>query len=112
MKEFKKGDKVIALTTPENELSQKRKRGKVYKVTDILICPKDNLQLLNIDDNKAVGKVSVIGCVCGEIHENKGLAWTHSDHFSKTDDVKEALDRAVENEDWDMAIALRDVNKV
>lgn len=111
MKEFKKGDKVVALTTPENKLSQHRVRGQVYEVTDVMTCPKEMTQLINIEKTKAVGKVSVIGCVCGEIHDNNGLAWTHIDHFAKTDDVKEALDRAVENEDWDMAIALRDVNK-
>lgn len=111
MKEFKKGDEVVALTTPENNLSQPRVRGKVYKVTSILVCPNEGFQLINLDNTKSIDN-SLIGCVCGETHDNKKLAWTHSDHFTKTDDVKEALDRAVENEDWGMAIALRDVNKV
>jgi len=112
MKQFQVKDKVVALTTPENELSQHRVRGKVYEVTDTFICPNKSIQLININDTKQKSETSYIGCVCGEVHENRGLAWTHSDHFTSVNDVKDALAQAISNEDYDMAIALRDLKEV
>ena len=111
MRKLEVGDKVVALTTPENGLSQNRVRGMVYKVTDTFDCPKGDIQLININDTKPTPNANYIGCICGELHENNGLSWTSSDHFSNIDDVSEALDKALSEEDYDMAIALRDLKE-
>lgn len=111
MKKLDKGDKVVALTTPENEMSQNRIRGMVYKVTDVFDCPNEDIQLININDSKPASGANYIGCICGELHDNKGLSWTHSDHFSKIDDISDALEKALTEEDYDMAIALRDLKE-
>ena len=104
------GDEVIALTTPENDFSQKRIRGSEYKVTGILECPK-GCKLVNIDNTPASIDSKIVSCNCNMHHDNGGLAWTFVDHFVKREDIPKALDKALGVEDYATAILLRDLNK-
>jgi protein-arginine kinase activator protein McsA len=40
---------------------------------------------------------------------SKGLKWTHSHLFTKINDLDSAIEEAVENEDYEMAVILRDL---
>jgi hypothetical protein len=103
------GDTVIPLSNPFNIMSQKREKGVPSKVTDILYCATTGKQLLNVDDNVCVTGSDFIHCSCGQPHLNRGLSWTDASEFVKGGDIKEALKIAEANEDWDLAIMLRDL---
>lgn len=112
MQKFKVGDTVIPLSNPFNKFSQKRKKGDPCEVTAVMYCSKEGFQLVNVDDNREPkNSAGVFGCCCGELHLSNGLAWTDSSEFVKASNLEEALNIAVANEDWDLAIKLRDLNK-
>lgn len=102
------GDTVIPLSNPANIMSQKRTKGKPCKVTDILYCATTGEQLLNVDGNVSIGNSDFLYCNCGQPHLNRGLAWTDSAEFVKGSNLEEALKYAEDNEDWDLAIMIRD----
>lgn len=108
MKIFKPGDKVIALTNPKNAFSQPRVKGKIYTVEAIYFCSGCGNQMVNLGFKT---KNSKIFCgPCDNMQSSKGLCWTRSEHFSKVDDFEESLKEALENEDYEMASLLRDLN--
>ena len=112
MEKLKVGDKVIPLSNPFNKFSQKRKKGEPCEVTAVMYCSKEGFQLINVDDNvEPKGANGFFGCTCGEIHLSNDLAWTEAGEFIKADSLEEALEIAVANEDWDLAVKLRDLNK-
>jgi hypothetical protein len=106
MKIFKPGDEVIALTDPHCSFCQPRKKGKRYVVEAIMYCIKCGQQFISLS-NKSNNKS--FKCACGNIKPSQGLYWTPSDHFSKSDDFQEALQEAIDNEDYEMASLLRDL---
>ena len=108
MNKFKVGDKVVALIGQVHPNAQPRTKGKIYDVIDIMFCTRDGHQMINLgyDSNHAA-----LICTCGLKHPNNRLMWTNSEHFAKVDDVEEALEEAVANEDYELAVILRDINK-
>jgi protein-arginine kinase activator protein McsA len=109
MKNLKIGDQVIALTNPQGDYAQKRVKGNIYTVKDVLYCHSCGSQKINIGMPKI--KHNTVGCNCGAISDNKGLGWTSSNLFVKVDDIHNAIDVACEVEDYETAAMLRDINK-
>lgn len=85
---FKIGQKVIALTNPLNSFSQFRVKGKIYIVKDIMYCCKTGMQSINIGGKANSNRTR---CECGELHENKGLGWTHSKYFASVEEKGEMM---------------------
>jgi hypothetical protein len=112
MEKIEIGDNVIALSSTPCENAQTRIKGKIYKVCDISYCSKCGLQLLNI--GQASPNDATIECTCNYVGRANGLMWTFSTEFRKlTSDSLEALEsEAVENEDYELAGTLRDLQKV
>lgn len=108
MNRFKVGDKVVALIGQTHPNAQPRIKGKIYDVIDIMFCPRDGHQMINLGYGSEHAGVI---CTCGGRHPNNGLMWTNAEHFAKVDDIEEALEEAVANEDYELAAMLRDVNK-
>lgn len=110
MKRFEIGDKVVALNNPFTSNSQPRVKGKVYKVVDIMYCSGCGIQVINIGE-ACTASSGFVSCLCNTRTHNKGLAWTSSEYFAKVDDVADAIEAAVAEEDYETAAMLRDINK-
>jgi hypothetical protein len=108
MNKFNIGDKVVALSNQPRPSCQERVKGRVYSVEKILYCPTDGHQMINIGPTS---ENDFYNCSCGKKHATNGFKWTLSREFAKVDNVEEALEEAVANEDYDLAIVLRDINK-
>jgi hypothetical protein len=108
MNKFKAGDKVVALVGQTHPSAQPRVKGKIYEVVDIMFCHREGHQMINLGYGS---EHNTILCSCGKKHFNNGLMWTDSAHFAKVDEVDKALEKAVAEEDYDLAIILRDINK-
>jgi protein-arginine kinase activator protein McsA len=106
MKRFKIGDKVIALNNPPDNNCQPRVKGNTYIVEAIMYCSGCGEQQINIGSSSSKNNMK---CTCGEVVLNKGLKWTHSYLFTKINDLDIAIEEAVENEDYEMAVILRDL---
>jgi hypothetical protein len=101
---FNIGEKVLALTNPADTSCQPRTKGKIYTVTGMIFCPLTGEQSINIDHN--LGISNYVDCNCGNTHL-VGLAhYTRSIHFARINES--ALDRALDNEDYELAILIRD----
>jgi hypothetical protein len=107
-KRFKIGDKVVALTNPKSEFGQPRIKGNTYVVNAIMYCSGCGEQEINIGSSNPKNTTK---CTCGELMLSKGLKWTHSHLFTKINDLDSAIEEAVENEDYEMAAILRDLNR-
>lgn len=110
MKRFKIGDSVVALNNPMNSKSQPRVKGTVYKVVDIMYCSGCGVQVINIGESAQINS-GFVSCPCNTRTPNKGLAWTQSKYFAKVDDLADAIEAAVAEEDYETAALLRDINK-
>jgi len=112
-KRFKIGDKVVSLTNPATEGSQPRVKGKTYNVKAVQYCSGCGTQNINLGYGLPPNKFSNYGdCTCGKEALNEGLYWTLSKYFARVDDLDTAIEEAVENEDYETAATLRDLNKV
>jgi hypothetical protein len=101
------GEEVIALSNSvENE--QLRVKGNLYVVNAIGYCSGCGEQIINISGES---KIKEGKCTCGNIQPSKGLWWTKSRHFVKSEEssIKKALEEALELEDYELAITLRDL---
>jgi len=108
MNKFKIGEKVVALIGQVHPNAQPRTKGNIYTVEDVMFCSTDGHQMINLGyQSKHIGLI----CTCGKKHPTNGLMWTNSEHFAKVDDVEEALEEAIANEDYELATILRDINK-
>ena len=105
---FKIGDKVVALTNPKSEKCQPRIKGEVYVVNDIKYCSVCGVQCINIGHFQMSSSGRLL-CGCGHADDNRGLAWTGSMFFAKVDECEDALELAIENEDYELASILRDL---
>lgn len=110
MKRFKIGDSVVALNNPTNSRSQPRVKGTVYKVVDIMYCFGCGMQVINIGERSQPSSGFVV-CTCNVRIPNKDLCWTYSEYFAKVDDLADAIEAAVAEEDYETAAMLRDINK-
>lgn len=110
MNNFKIGETVIALTNPHSERCQDRIKGKEYTVTNIFYCQTTGEQMININNNTRNHNV-IIRCVCGQRHNTySNLQFTLSKLFVRPQNISEQIKKAVEIEDYDTAILLRDLN--
>jgi hypothetical protein len=107
---FKVGEEAIALSTASSP-NQPRKKGRSYIVTNTMFCSTDGNQLINIDSTEHIGKSGHISCGCGKRHHGNGLAWTYANKFVHPDDIEERMNQAVNEEDYELASDLRDLNK-
>ena len=107
MENFKIGDIVISLTNPPNPFCQPRVKGKQYEIKAISYCMSCGSQQINIGHTAVVS--NYISCECGSTQQNNGLRWTSSKHFIKQEDIEETIAMAVEEENYDIAIMLRDL---
>jgi hypothetical protein len=110
-KRFKIGDKVVALTSNRDEKSQPRVKGKIYNVHAIRYCPGCGMQKINLGLPIPAGTSNMTVCTCSKKSPSEGLYWTLSKFFAKVDDLDSALESALENEDYELAVMLRDLNK-
>lgn len=110
--QHKIGDKVLSLSTTESEYAQPRLKGEVYIVSDISSCSNCGIDYINTGsiEKKMVGKCTA----CQSEQDTKGLKWTPSLNYANINDkeqLKLALDQAIEVEDYSLAIIIRDINK-
>jgi hypothetical protein len=98
------GDKVIALnsTPPSDFLLQKRIKGKVYEILDVLYCSKCGIQSVNITTDREEMDVE---CDCGHIGSTE-KCWTYSWLFTKPEELEGLLNEAVEEERYEDASEL------
>lgn len=106
MKKFKIGDKVVALTNPQDNMSQPRVKGHIYTVEAILYCNGCGVQTINIGERT---NSYILRCNCGTENQSKGLYWTESKHFAKLDNLEEELKDIIENEDYEFARVLSEI---
>jgi hypothetical protein len=102
------GDRVVALTNPPSDRSQFRVKGQIYKVVDVSYCSKCGNQTINIGQQTNCVNFE---CDCGFTSPTNGLHWTNSYLFVKVDDIEDTLTEAINNEDYELASILRDVEK-
>lgn len=77
---FKVGEKVVALTNPENGRCQSRKAGNVYTVMAVSYCVGCGSQRINIG---VVDSAPFVRCYCGSRQPTQGFAWTGSRYFTR-----------------------------
>lgn len=104
MKKFKIGEKVIALTNPLSDMSQRRVKGNIYTVLAISYCYNCGRQAINIDPTPITAEFT--RCNCGARQSTHGLWWTNSKYFSKVD--KDSLQEAIDEENYELAALIRD----
>jgi hypothetical protein len=109
-KRFKIGDKVVALTSPKTEMCQPRVKGKIYTAHAIRYCPGCGEQKINLGIITPTDTSNLTACGCGKKYQNEGLHWTLSRYFAKADNLETAIEEALENEDYESAATLRDLN--
>lgn len=80
---FKKGDRIQALTSSLERGAQKRRAEEKYIVKDTLNCPITGKQFINIGQEEFFSTGKFHCHHCGELHNNKGLAWTSIDQFKR-----------------------------
>jgi hypothetical protein len=107
MRNLIKGDKVIALSTNNDNLEQTRVKGATYIVHDVMYCNKCGNQLINVGCKTS--KQTVAHCDTFMLAD--GLAWTNRDVFLLLDDVEAVTNlkiEAVREQDYETAILIRD----
>lgn len=116
------GDKVIALTSAPNASSQPREVGKEYIVEGIKHCLKCGDYSLNLKGSEETtatryacsnSKTDSDGVkkLCNHIISTDGKMWTNHQHFCKANEALHVLDIAVVEENYALAIILRDYLK-
>ena len=103
---MKIGDKVIALSDAPDDRCQFRMKGSVYMVNAMSYCVMCMKTLINIGQRS---NHAAVMCKCGMMMETQGLMWTPKDEFVLLSDKDEALQRAVDCEDYEFAAKLRDL---
>jgi hypothetical protein len=108
--QFKVGERVIALDScPETDPSrQPRVKGKIYEVKAVLYCSGCGSQKINIGYN-SLSTSGQLRCDCNKRGDAEGLKWTNSSHFAKLDNIDNLIKEAVEDEDYELAATLRDL---
>jgi len=107
------GDKIIALESSDSTCAHPRIKGNIYTVSEILTCSECGTQYISAGYKTTLFDGECTNC--NSIQETRGFKWTPSIHFVNINDseqIKFALKEAVEVEDYNFAIILRDINKV
>lgn len=105
---YKVDQKVVALSNSKPNSPQPRVKGKVYTISSILFCSGCGKQFLNfgsVSDERAIYGT----CACGAKTDARGLVWTPSKHYAPIDDIDSQIEKAVEEEDYELAALLRDI---
>lgn len=80
----KVGDKVIALNSSiDDDRVQKRIKGEIYTIQDIIYCTKCGVQLVNIGEKSDRSENK---CSCGKVNSSFNLKWTFSKYFIPIDE--------------------------
>lgn len=114
MRNLKVGEEVVALSNNPNEIGvQLRVKGKTYTVLDAVFCKKCGIQSIHIGTGvyglPTGSAIRSTICLCGHVEPNAGgQGWTRSVHFAPIDDLHDVLAKAVEEEDYELAVVLRD----
>ena len=107
---FTIGEDAIALSNPMfGALSQPRIKGKTYKVLAVQYCTRCGIQSINVAGRTPEFYRPLVSCDCGSIQNNEGLWWTNSTEFIKPEDVQQAIEAAVEIEDYEFAQTLSEL---
>lgn len=102
------GDKVIALSNPPTPTSQFRVKGKTYTVQAIMYCIGCGKQLINIGLTCDFAYFTRCGS-CNNRQPANGLYWTDSAQFVKPEDIQETISEAVEEENYELAQLLSEI---
>jgi hypothetical protein len=103
---MKIGDKVIALSDSPDDSCQFRMKGSVYMVNSITYCVMCMKTLINIGQRS---NHKGVVCKCGMLMDTGGFMWTPKDEFVLLADKQDAIDKAVDCEDYEFAAKLRDL---
>lgn len=106
MKKIKEGDRVIALTDPENQDCQQRVKGQVYSVLSVMYCQKCGIQSVYIGGKSQAFTEDIVKCYCGSEQPALGKSWTDSNLFVKVDE--QSMQEAVDREEYELAAVIRD----
>jgi hypothetical protein len=111
---FKEGQQVVALkSNPQEAGCQLRQKGKVYTVERVRFCRKCGEQAISIGTGTyGLTEKSImvrIVCSCGSKEPFDGFTYTYSKHFAPLDDLQSSLESAVQEEDYELAVDLRDI---
>lgn len=107
MNRFKVGDNIVALTNPDNSTCQPRIKGNEYKVMASQYCMGCGIQMINVTGG--LNPFDTVICDCGNIQPSQGLWLTYSKHFIKKEDMQEVFETALQEEDYELAGLLRDL---
>jgi hypothetical protein len=104
---YRVGQKVVGLNS--NPVVP-RQKGKVYTITAVLFCSACGKQFLNFG-KKADESFEAHGvCTsCGDRIETKGLIWTSAKHYAEVKDIDAMIQKALDQENYELAAELRDV---
>lgn len=107
---FKVGDKVVALkSTSKPDRQQPVIKGNIYTVLGVMYCNRCGVQAINVTNTTV--RCSFLICSCGHmISLFDNYYYSNSKYFVKIDDIDKELEKAVEAEDYETAIILRDIN--
>lgn len=111
---FSVGEKVVALTNPENEECQPRVRGEVYKVLKLLYCSSCGCQAIHIGGKaKPVSCVlnDLIQCECGSKQPHNGFDFTDSIYFVRLEEISDAIAHFAEKEEYETCEMLKGVEE-
>jgi protein-arginine kinase activator protein McsA len=103
---MKIGDKIIALSDAPNDSCQFRRKGSVYMVNATTYCVMCMKNLINIGQRT---QHNAVKCKCGMFMDTQGFMWTPEDEFVLLDQKDQALQKAVDCEDYEFAAKLRDL---
>lgn len=109
MEIHKIGDKIIALNSTTKRNTQPRTVGKIYVVKNIHTCPHCDCQYVNFGYTTKILQKQCNGCDGSFL--SGFLKWTPSKFYININDIKKTLEKALEDEDYQLAIILRDIDK-
>ena len=113
MEKLQKGDRVMALSNSPTG-GQKRVKGEYYEINAVMFCMSCGTQFVNIGE-KIPGHDYEITCgSCDNTQPARGLNWSDAKYFIKVQNksIAELLQEAIDNDDFETAIKLRDATKI
>lgn len=108
-------DLLLALSSSANvEGTQKREKGKTYKLTGTKTCKSCNATFLNIENNKTKNLIGV--CRCGQHFVTDYRQWTHISHFASIKSIKEnkenLINEFLKKEEYEKCSTIRDFEAI
>ena len=101
------GDEIISLITTTDSRCQQVVKGHSYIVRAVTYCPHCGLQSVNLGEESNSSQYECFSCrVPCDSHD---LMWTRSKYFVTKKDAELGLASAIKDEEYDVAILLRDI---